>query len=483
MFRRETAKGPGFYEFTSKKFGFLEVLPPKHKNNLKRLFQEDAMSAKPMFRGQCVVISLLFLACPLYLPEKVQIKTEPVIYLPLGTPDSLQENMDFSLNDLSNSKPALSPDNKEIVLYDFQGEYGDTRAFIIRMKLIEKDLGSVLDDLPPAPPALPGVTLPDIGIDFEKAGISPIKDTKKGFELKEIQKILGKYKGLKFRSVPVYLYIQGPARIFANENVTASIKALNGTDHNVPLLNAELLSNQPISPREFPVFPDSEDIPMRGTLSPKPETRFDLTDILNQDNPPEELDFDYEINIGNIKIKYEDLPAIREDFKTPLSAVLVLVLPFQFSADEDIPILSERNADPDAGAIHLLDEGKDLFGRNSADDESESTTKDMLERMQSLVIQVNVENNLGLTGYAPVYGAKPNFADPNENLLGRMSLSGSSSIVIPKSKVVYPFNVWVEIYLEEGQDFDIKRPVKDSAVPPLKLSLGVVVKTRINETF
>ncbi|MDR2094949.1 MAG: hypothetical protein LBP76_05450 [Treponema sp.] len=435
------------------------------------------MSAKLMFRGQCVVISLLFLACPLYLPEKVQIKTEPAIYLPLGTPDSLQENMNFSLAGLADSKPALSPDNKEIALYDFQGEYGDTRAFIIRMKLMEKNLGTVLDNPSPAPP---GITPPDIKIDFEKAGISPIDGTKKGFELKDIQKILGEYEGLKFRSVPVYLYIQGPDRIFKNGNVTASITALDGTDNSAPLPDAELLSNQPVSPHAFPVFPDSDDEPMLGTLSPKPETRFDLKDILNQDSPPAGLDFKYKINIGNITIKYDELPAIREDFKTPLSAILVLVLPYQFTAGQDIPILAEKNTDPDAKAIHLLDEGKDLFGRNSADDESESTTKDMLERMQSLVIQVNVENNLGLAGYAPVYGARPD-TDRAKKPLGRMPLSGPSSIAIPKSEVGYPFNIWVEIYLEEGQDFDIKRPGKDSAVPPLKFSLGIVVKTRINE--
>jgi hypothetical protein len=451
----------------------------------KRLFQEEVMPAKPVFRGQCVVISLLFLACPLYLPEKAQIKTEPAIYLPLGTPDSLQENMDFSLNDLAKSRPVLSPDNKEIALYDFQGEYGDTRAFIVRMKLMDLYLGTVFDDLPPSPPALPGITPPDIEIDFAKAGISPAGGVRAGFGLKEIQNILGKYKGVEFRSVPVYFYIQGPDRIFENSTITVSIKALHGNNHAEALPNAELLSKQPVSPREFPVFPDLENIPMIGTLFPKPETRSDLRDILNQDNPPEKLDFEYEINIGNIKIKYDDLPAMREKFqKTPLSAVLVLVLPFQFSVREDVPILSERNADPDAGAIHLLEEGKDLFGRNSADDKSGSAAvEDLLKRMQSLVIQVNIENNLGLAGYAPVYGARPNPDDPKENLLDRMTLFGSSIIAVPKSKTAYPFNIWIEMYLEKGQNFDIKRQAENPAVPPLKLSLGVVVKTRINETF
>jgi hypothetical protein len=391
--------------------------------------------------------------------------------------------MDFSINDLAKSKPVLSADSEETVLYDFQGEYGDTRAFIIRMKLMEIYLGTILDGLPPSPPALPGITPPDIEIDFAGAGISPVADVTPGFELKEIQNILGKYNGLEFRSVPVYFYIQGPDRIFENGNITVGIKALNGDNHAEVLPNADLLSNQPVSPHAFPVFPDSEDIPMIGPLSPKPETGFDLKDILNQDNPPEKLDFEYKINIGNIRAKYDDLPAIREEFKTPLSAVLVLVLPFQFSAGENIPILSERNADPDTGAIHLLEEGKDLFGRNSADDESESAAKDVLERMQSLVIHANIENNLGLTGYAPVYGARTNPDDPKENLLGAMDLSGSSSIAVPKSKIIYPFNIWIEMYLKEGQNIDIKRQAEDPAILPLKLSLAVVVKTRINETF
>jgi hypothetical protein len=427
---------------------------------------------------------MMLFACPLYLPEKVQIKTEPALYVPLGTPESFQDYMDFSINDLAKSRPVLSTDSEEIALYDFQGEYGNIRAFIIRIKLMDMYLGTVLDNLPPSPPALPGITPPDIEIDFAGAGISPIMGIRAGFGLKEIQNTLGKYKGLEFRSVPVYFYIQGPDRIFENGNITASIKALNGDNHAAALPNADLLSKEPVSPQAFPVFPDSEDIPMTGTLSPKPKTSFDLKDILNQDNPPEKLDFEYEINIGNIKVKYDDLPVIREDFqKIPLSAILVLVLPFRFSVGRDIPILSERNADPDAGAIHLLEEGKDFFGRNSEDDESEGSVKDMLERMQSLVIQVNIENNLGLAGYAPVYSARPNPDDPKENLLGKMSLSGSSSIAVSKSKAVYPFNIWVEMYLGEGQDFDIKRQVEDPDILPLKLSLAIVVKTRINETF
>ncbi|MDR2052849.1 MAG: hypothetical protein LBP80_05485 [Treponema sp.] len=391
--------------------------------------------------------------------------------------------MDFSLTDLAESKPVLSTDNADAALYDFQGEYGDTWAFIIKMKVVtNKYLGTIFDDLPPSPPALPGVALPNIEIDFTAAGI-PIHLEQKGVDLTDIQNILAKYDGLKLRSLPVYVYASGPNKIFENDNVTISVTALNGDNPAESLPGANLLSEQPVSPQAPPVFPDSEDVPMTGTLFPKPKTFFDLKDILNQDNPPGKLDFDYKINIGNITVKHEELPGIREDFKTPLSVALVLVLPFQFMAGREIPILSEKNAGTDAGAIHLLEEGEDFFGRNSADDETGSSVEDLLERMQSLVIHVNIENNLGVAGYLPVYSAKPNPGDPTENLLGKMDLSGSSGIAVSKSKTVYPFNLWVEMYIAEGQEFDIKRPAENPDVPPLKLSLAVVVKTRIKETF
>jgi hypothetical protein len=441
------------------------------------------MSAKPVFRGQCLVISILFFACPLYIPEKVQIKTEPALYLPLGTPGSLQDHMDFSINDLAKSKPALSTGEGELALYDYQGEYGDIQAFIIKIKLMDVLLGDVFDNLPPVPPPLPGITIPDIEIDFARAGISPIKGERGGFELAEIQDILGKYNGLKFDSIPVYFYISGPESIFENENVTASIKALNGDDHGSSLQGADLLSNQAITPQAFPVFPDSEDAPMTGPLSPEPGISFNLKKILNQDNPPGKLDFQYEIHIGKITVKYDDLDAVKEELKTPLSAVLVVVLPLQFDVTRDIPILSEKNTDPDLKAIHLLEEGKDIFGRASADDETPGSAQDILERMQSLIIHVNIENNLGLTGYAPIYRARPNPEKPEENLLGRINLSGLSSVSVSRAESGYPFNVWVEMYLEKGQNFGIKRQAKDPSVLPLKLSLAVTAKTRINETF
>jgi hypothetical protein len=391
--------------------------------------------------------------------------------------------MDFPINDLAKSKPKLSMEGGELAIYDYQGEYGDTQAFIVKVKLADISLGTVFDSLPPLPPALPGITLPDIEIDFEKAGISPITGTQAGFELGEIQGILGRYNGLQFRSIPVYFYISGPGSIFESGNVTVSIKALDGGDHSAPLQGADLLSDLEVSPQALPVFPGSEDEPMTAPLSPKPGTSFDLKDILNQENPPEKLDFQYEIKVGKMTVKYDDLAAIQEDLRTPLSASLVVALPLSFDVARDVPILSEKNADPDLKAVHLLEEDGDLFGRAAADDETSGSVQELLKRMQSLIIHVDIENNLGLAGYAPIYRARPDPGDPEKNLLGEITMSGLSNVSVSKEDSDYPFNIWVEMYFRKGQGFEIKRQAEGALVLPLKLSLAVTAKVRVNETF
>jgi hypothetical protein len=465
------------------------------------------MAVKLIVLGQCGVISLLLLACPLYIPEKVQVKAEPAVSLPLGTPDSLQDNLDLSINGLADVKLDTG-EGQEVGIYDFQGEYGDIRAFIIKISLIKDlDLGEFLPDVP----SLPDATLPDTGTLPEGTeGITPppvevpeipstdieidfgnnenltsfLKGTQPnpGVDLKPILDILNKYQGLQFRSIPIYFYIQGPARIFKNDNVTIKLTAL-------PLPGTELFpEGTVVSPCDLPIFP-SPGAAMTGKLSPKSKTSSDLEGVLNKENPPEKLVFDYDIGIGPITVKSDELSELKKEFDTPLSATMVVVLPLMFRASQEIPILSEKNKDEDAKAIHLLEEGKDMFGRSSGE-ESDSAMNELLDRMQSLVIRTNIENNLGLSGFAPVYSKKPPSSDLPEDgedgagkRLGEIKLSGPSSISISKKDFTYPFNIWLEMYLGAGQEFAIKRPAEDSNALPLKLSLTVTVKTRINETF
>jgi hypothetical protein len=447
--------------------------------------------------GLCAVFTALFSACPPYLPEKVQIRTEPAIYLPLGTPDSIQDNLDFPINDLATGGMSFSAGgNNEIASYDYLG-YGDTRAFIISLKLAEINLKA---DLFPeaAPQVLSGMSnevKPFGTLDFSPT--TPQKeitgDTGDGFDLSGMQNIL--YDGLKFRSIPVYLYVSGPSRIFTKDNgdkdnVTVSVSAFDKDNENKPLKEGSneagvvLLSGAPVTPQEFPDFPESENDSMKELPSPRPETFFYLTDILNLDNPPKSLKFKYTINIGSITVKLSDLPNVKDDFeKNPLSVMLVVLLPLQFDVTKDVPILSEKNDDPDAKAIHFLEEGQDLFGRVSEDDEGSASMKDILEMLRSLRIDINIENNIGFAGYAPIYKGKPDTADEEKIRLGKISLSGLSSVSLSRSEIAYPLNIWIEMYLKEGQGFEIKRLPDDTDELPLKLSLSITVETHIDKTF
>jgi hypothetical protein len=435
--------------------------------------------------GLCAVITALFPACPPYLPEKVQIKTEPAIYLPLGSPNSVQDELNAFYDDLAEAKPSGGA-----ALYDFHDEenYGDIRVYIIKVELIEGIyLTEALPDIPNISYEKP---MPDILIDFSKAGF-PKTGTQSGFDLSGIQDILGAYDGLKFRSVPVYLYVSGPKRIFDDDNVTVSVTALGGDNTRLP--GGKLLSDKPVTPQTAPVFPYSKDDSMTGPLpdpsvlsaelDAKPKLSFDLAAILNMDNPPSSLKFEYTIKIEPVTVKYTEREAVKKDFDTPLSAILAVVLPLQFDVTKDVPILAGEDA------ISLLEEEGDLFGRVSEDDEGSASMKDIFEMLRSLVININIENNIGLAGYAPVYKGKPNSEneeeEEEENLLGKISLSGLSGISLSKPEIAYPFNIWVEMYLGKDQVFEIKRLPEEGteAPPPLKLSLSIIAHTRIDKTF
>jgi hypothetical protein len=478
--------------------------------------------------GLCAVITALFSACPPYLPEKVQIRTEPAIYLPLGTPDSIQDNLDFPINDLAKNMPSFSAEGGgEIASYDYLG-YGDIQAFIIGLKLLEKalelpeniskensipsevsdtgGLSTLPEGLPDelsysiAPSNLPdGIempatpTVPDIDpITIQLDSIEG--ETESGIDLSSIQNVLGDYDGLKFRSIPVYLYVSGPDKIFTNDegesNVTISITAVDksgSTDTdagtNTELMeDTELLTDATVNSQEFPEFP-AENESMKE-LSSKPKTHFDLADILNLDNPPSNLGFKYKIDIEPITVELTELETVKDDFtKNPLSVMLVVLLPLQFDVTKDVPILSEKNDDPDAKAIPFPEEGQDLFGRVSEDDEGSASMKDILDILRSLRIDINIENNIGFAGYAPIYKGKPDTADEEKNRLGEISLSGLSSVSLSRSEIAYPLNIWIEMYLGEGQNFEIKRLPEDTEALPLNLSLSITVETHIDKTF
>jgi hypothetical protein len=418
-----------------------------------------------------LLLCLSCLSCPLNLPEKVQLKASPSIYMPIGSPlgASLGDLTD-GLGKLTNLDITPGSGSGTTLIYDYQGpEYGDTRVVMVVMKeLVNVDIGGM------GSPTIggtvtTGITLAEaaavLGQPFPPVSlpaVSPSPGTNDNIDLSDLFNLLNEYDGLEFRSVPAYLYIDGPARIFQGGNVSYTLKFDDGSITPSSFTNT-------VVPLPLPGNFSS------GILSPKP-TALEMAGVFN--GKPSSLKAEIDFTIGAITINsLDELRAFAADLRTPLSANLVLLLPFQFSASSPIPVFAgpddSSNPNPNP-AIKLMD--SDLLGRDG-----EGAMDDMTENLQSLTMELSIVNNLGINGYIKMLKAMPTPASPSPaELEGTISLSGKSSITIPKATLeTVPFSPALEIYLDG--DFDIKR-----SLPPegaMTMNMAIILRTAIDMTF
>jgi hypothetical protein len=406
------------------------------------------------------------------IPEKVRIKANPSIYLPLGSPGDLA-NLDFDFGKMADV--SLSATGGDTVVYDYPGEFPETRAFLTWTELIGYSFTA--PSIPsPLPPSMLTISIPVV---------VPPAGSADGIDLSDLQSILAAYPGLEFKSVPAYIYINGPAKLLKEGKLSLSLEINGGTPEIFAL-----------TPMPLPDLPPSGS-PMTRPLSPKPAAKIDLTGILN--NPANTtLDFDYSISVGQslITIPAAEFPAFLEELKTPLTVCLAIILPLQFTAPTPVPILAadEASRGADNCAIVMNDSGTDLFGRNGGGEASETMEK-VLNNMTALSLQVSVTNNLGINGFLTMNGqVTPESNRPNNPLepippppagdtLGRISLTGDSTITLTKEYIekTNPFNPAFELFLEG--DFEIKRTASNPGLKPLEMSLGAVVQTNIDKVF
>jgi hypothetical protein len=187
--------------------------------------------------------------------------------------------------------------------------------------------------------------------------------------------------------------------------------------------------------------------------------------------------------VGTIQIPHSELAAFAQDLRTPLIAHLVLFLPFQFSTATPIPVY----AGPDYGdspppeappnPAMEIKKGEDLLGRS--DDDSGGVMKDI--DIRSITMDISVINNLGINGFINMLGKMPvDPPDPTNTPLGKIYLSGKSTVQIPKDKLTPPFSPVLEIYLDG--DFDISRsPLPTEGA--MTMDINVTVQTAIDMTF
>jgi hypothetical protein len=209
---------------------------------------------------------------------------------------------------------------------------------------------------------------------------------------------------------------------------------------------------------------------------------LELKSVFNDQNPPASLTAELTFTVGAITLNtLAEIRAFADELSTPLTAHLVLFLPFQFTASDPIPVF----AGPDPAlspspnpAIKLIDSG-DLLGRDGGDEFMD----DIGRSLKSLTLEASVANKLGIGGYVKMLQAMPSSYDPSAEGLGIISLSGESSITIPGTVLntdpFVPFSPALEVYLEG--DFDIKRnPSQEDAVT---MNLGIILHTSLTKTF
>jgi hypothetical protein len=291
--------------------------------------------------------------------------------------------------------------------------------------------------------------------------------------------MVNNYPGLMLRSVPVYIYVDGPSTLFRDGNVAIDL-VFDDPANTPPHLLSE---HKPVTATAFPNLPAATTSPapltVVSTLSPKSPVSLDLAGIFNQN--PEGLEAGLALSISPaISIPKNKLRAFAAELRsTHLTAHLILLLPFQFTADKTlapngIPVFAGPTGSLPSPAIELSPSG-DLLGRTG----SGGGLDEILDQLKALGLEVTVENNLGINGYASLLDVMPDGLNiPVE--LGKIKLSGKSTVMIPQAKLTAPFSPALAVYLEG--DFDIKRSLPGGVTldKAIKMNMGVILKTDID---
>jgi hypothetical protein len=430
--------------------------------------------------GLWAVFSLILISCPLNLPEKVQIKASPSLYMPVG--NLLDDKMKDlgGLDELTNLKIDSS--------YDYQGpEYGDTKVIMVVMKdLANQPFTEVAAGLKAtiaqeiASPFLPfpyTIDMPEIS-----PGTNEGIDLSAFFGMGNKGGVLKDYPGLEFRSVPAYLYINGPARIFRDGNVKMTLQFTE--DSGEPLGEpSDYPKDEPVEPLALP--DDLLAAPPGSVIFtlPKPGKAIPLAGVFNKRPAPTGLKVKLDLKVGKITVdNLDELKELSAQFEsTPnLTADLVFLLPFQFTTAKPVPVLAgpPDNLPNSKSAMQPFGES-DLLGRGDGDESMD----EIMKNLGAISIEAAVVNNLGINGYVLMRREMPTSSLPKPKELGKINLSGKSMLTIVKADLEHvPFSPALEIYLDG--DFDIKRKSSsEDSEAAMTMSMAMILRTDIDMTL
>ncbi|MDR0721785.1 MAG: hypothetical protein LBF75_03170 [Treponema sp.] len=310
-------------------------------------------------------------------------------------------------------------------------DIGITPGFIFNWTQVELDLSG------------------DIGADLE--GSYP--DTQQGekpIDLSTLKESLFKGK-LQFKTIPLYVYVNGPGPWFEDENIGMNLAAVAGETPNTDLHEG------PISAVSLPVIN-----PSGQSYAPKTGiTRFpcsssgELASVFN--TYPEALGFEYSITID----RYIITPAMLQEDAITFEAAIAFMLPLDFTVVDSINLAEDMEgfSMPDFGEADLL--GRDQAGASSQ----------VFDFIKGIRLDMVVDNRLGLDGEIKLYANKiiqENKGDPLEIL----SLQGTSQLELTQEDLreTWPFSPAFDISIPEGKELNIKRTVSDN---PFGLTLSI----------
>jgi hypothetical protein len=275
---------------------------------------------------------------------------------------------------------------------------------------------------------------------------------------------------LHFDSIPLYLYLDGPAPWFADGNIALDLNVAYGQDgeQTKPLENIraeDMAIARSGMPEITNPYKPKQDLAAQAAYFESDG----LTEVFNE--YPEALRFKYKITIKQCIVTPDMLTGGSITFK----AAMAMVIPMTFIAKEDIDFAK------DVDGFAMPNFGKeDMFGRSHAEDSG-----DAFDFMESISIDITLNNALGLDGIIRLY-ANQKQQEAGLTPLETLSMTGSASLIHLtredlKNQANFPFSPAFDIIIPQETKLAIKRTLLDNN--PFSIALKIRVKGNIQQEF
>ncbi|MCM1320993.1 MAG: hypothetical protein NC041_02315 [Bacteroides sp.] len=266
--------------------------------------------------------------------------------------------------------------------------------------------------------------------------------------------------GLTLASVPVYVYMSSPVLEqfdSIKDSVTGFVKA-SYTSESEGAKTCFLIGTEDGSGEiqfETPPQFSAETETLEVDLARIPcSGRTEFAEIVN--SSPADLAFSYEFNLGTIDLQEEDLELLADsDLDMEMCVDLVIVLPLELkaeSADSSGGVL--LNINEFAGIEENISDRSDLFGRGSADEETDDI-RDIIHGLKSLGIKLTCHDMMFSSGASSKDVKIILKQDTFEKELSMPKSGEKSSVSFKVGEVdemldLYPFFPDVSLFIPDG---------------------------------